>query len=214
MFEAAPRVWRAVGAICFAALLGGCTVTTGPSGGAASGTPSVSSAPARPGHGGPPPAADAKVAPPTELTCGREGNADRCVVRVSVWMDGNTCQFSFAPDGLKIKGRLGPTQIRFVLYDVHNEGFRWVDPRGEPRASGPIEFQARDARGRWAPDPAADRAFPVAGRQVRGAELIVPTTNVRRAEPPGAERYPYILRVVRRGVVCESPDPWIWPGEP
>ena len=195
-FEAGRRLRRLGLAIGLAALLGGCAVVKVTSGSG--------------------PRADVKVAPPTELTCGVEGaggGAERCVVRVSVWMEGNTCQFSFAPDGLKIKGRLGPTQVRFVLNDVHNEGFAWVPVRGEPGARGPIEFQARDARGRWVPDPTADRAFPVNGRQVRGAELIVPTTNVRRAEPPGAERYPYILRVVRRGAVCESPDPWSHPGE-
>lgn len=164
-----------------------------------------------PGGGNPP--GGTKLAPPTELTCGRDGNPDRCVVRVTVWMDGDRCQFSFAPDGLKLSRNLGQgansrARVRFVLNDVHGEGFAWVAPY--PRA---IEFQTQDRGGRWILDRAASDVFTVTDGNA--TVLQVQSTNVARAlGAPGSEKYNYILRVTRQGKVCESPDPWILPGAP
>jgi len=165
---------------------------------------------AKPPGGGNPPGGT-KLAPPTELTCGRDGNPDRCVVRVTVWMEGDRCQFSFAPDGLKLSRNLGQgpnsrARVRFVLNDMHGEGFAWVAPY--PRA---IEFQTQGRDNRWIPDRAASDVFTVTDGNA--TVLQVQSTNVARAGgPPGSEKYNYILRVTRQGKVCESPDPWVWPG--
>ena len=153
------------------------------------------------------PASGVKPVPPTEMSCGRDGNPDRCVVTVTVWQEGNTCRFSFAPDGLQLSRRLGQGRdsratVRFVLNDVHRAGFVWAAP-----AARAIEFQVPAPGGRWVVDRAAANVFTLAdsGPSV----LVLRSTNLDRAGQPGPATYQYIMRVQRQGQVCESPDPWI-----
>lgn len=168
----------------------------------------------RSGVGPRPSGDDNVVAPTSELTCGRNGNSDRCKIRVSVWMENGKCQFSFAPEGLRLSRDLGKgsgskARLTINLDDLNKEGFTFVDvSEKEP----PLEFRLPGPNGKptLRPDPSASSVFSIE-KSSNGSKLDIRSTN-----EPGTSRtfYAYVVRVRGPNGVCVSPDPWVRPGQP